>query len=66
MMARKREATPMETQPVRSQIEAATPMAPAPSNLSKAARRSTPPITQSQAATARGRSLKKQRSMLRD
>ena len=63
-MARKREVTPMETQPIRSQIEAATPMVPAPSKPSKAARRSTPPI--SQAETARRRSLKKQRGMLRD
>jgi hypothetical protein len=41
-MARKRQVTPMETQPIRSQIEAATPMA-SPSKPSKAARRSTPP-----------------------
>jgi hypothetical protein len=52
-MARKRDVTPMETQPIRSQIEAATPMAPAPPKPSKASRRSTPPITQSQADTAR-------------
>jgi hypothetical protein len=63
-MARKREVTPMETQPIRSQIEAETPMAP--SKPSKPSRRSTPPITQSQADTARRHSLKKQRGMLRD
>jgi hypothetical protein len=34
-MARKREVNPMETQPIRSQIEAATPMALAPSKPSK-------------------------------
>jgi hypothetical protein len=33
-MARKREVTPMETQPIRSQIEAAIPMTPAPSKQS--------------------------------
>jgi hypothetical protein len=63
-MAKKRKVAPMETRPIRSQIEAATPMAPAPSKPTKAVRRSTPPITQSQAAAARRRSLKKQRSML--
>jgi hypothetical protein len=56
----------METQAIRSQIEAATPMAPVPSKPSKAARRSTTRMTQSQADAARKRSLKKQRSMLRD
>jgi hypothetical protein len=65
-MARKREVAPMETQPIRRQIEAATPMALAPPKPSKTARRSTPPITQGQADTARRRSLKKQRGMLRD
>jgi hypothetical protein len=45
-MAKKREVTPMETQPIRGQSEAATPMAPAPSKPSRAARRSTPPIRQ--------------------
>jgi hypothetical protein len=65
-MARKREVTPMETQPIRSQSETATPMAPAPSEPSKAAGRSTPPITRCQANTSRRRSLKKQRGMLRD
>jgi hypothetical protein len=65
-MARKREVTPMVTQPIHGEIEAAKPMASAPSKPGKAARRSTPPITQSQAATARRRSLKMQRSMLRD
>jgi hypothetical protein len=63
-MERKRKVTPMETQPIRGQIEAATPMRPAPSKPTKAVRRSTPPITQSQAVAARKRSLKKQRSML--
>jgi hypothetical protein len=58
--------TPMETQAIRSQIEAATPMAPLPSKPIKAARRSTIPMTQSQADTASRRFLKTQRGMLRD
>jgi hypothetical protein len=65
-MTRKREVTPMETQPIHRQIEAATPIATIMSNPSKAARRAKPAITQSQADTARKRSLKKQRSMLRN
>jgi hypothetical protein len=56
----------METQPIHGQIEAATPMATIMSNPNKATRRAKPAITQSQADTARKRSLKKQRSMLRD
>jgi hypothetical protein len=65
-MTRKREVTTMETQPIHRQIEAATPMATIMSNPNKAARRAKPAITPSQADTARKRSLKKQRSMLRD
>jgi hypothetical protein len=65
-MARKREVTPMETQPIRSEVEAATPTTTAPSKPSKAGQRSTPSITPSQAETARRHSLKKQRGMLRD
>jgi len=64
-MARKLKATPMETQPIRSQVDVATPMASIMSKPSKATQRPNPQLRRAK-LPRQGGTLKKQRSMLRD
>ncbi len=61
-MVRKRVPRPMDSQPAYHNEDLAMPMAPAPTQKTKAVRMSGPAISDSQAETTRRRSLKKQRS----